>query len=98
MPYPTIPYHTLPYPTLIKHTLPYLPYHTLPYLTIPYPTIPYHTIPQGATALESFTYKDKSCEFNKEWLSDQGSDYKCITQEDYGWVGGHACHQGHTCA
>ena len=28
--------------------------------------------------------KDKSCEFNKEWLSDQGSDYKCITQEDYG--------------
>ena len=30
------------------------------------------------------TYKDKSCEFNKEWLSDQGSDYKCITQEDYG--------------
>ena len=32
----------------------------------------------------SVTYKDKSCEFNKEWLSDQGSDYKCITQEDYG--------------
>ena len=30
------------------------------------------------------TAKDKSCEFNKEWLSDQGSDYKCITQEDYG--------------
>ena len=25
-----------------------------------------------------------SRKFNKEWLSDQGSDYKCITQEDYG--------------
>ena len=23
-------------------------------------------------------------QYNKEWLSDQGSDYKCITQEDYG--------------
>lgn len=27
---------------------------------------------------------DESCEFNKEWLSDQGADYKCITEEDYG--------------
>jgi len=36
-------------------------------------------------------YKDKSCEFNKEWLSDQGSDYKCITQEDYGYRFGKPC-------
>jgi len=35
--------------------------------------------------------KDKSCEFNKEWLSDQGSDYKCITQEDYGYRHGKPC-------
>lgn len=27
---------------------------------------------------------DESCEFNKEWLSDQGADYKCISEEDYG--------------
>jgi len=47
--------------------------------------------PKGASALESFTYKDKSCEFNKEWLSDQGSDYKCITQEDYGYRFGKPC-------
>ena len=39
----------------------------------------------GSNLLVKQTYKDKSCEFNKEWLSDQGSDYKCITQEDYGW-------------
>lgn len=35
--------------------------------------------------------QDKSCEFNKEWLSDQGSDYKCITQEDYGYRFGKPC-------
>jgi len=35
--------------------------------------------------------KDKSCEFNKEWLSDQGADYKCITQEDYGYRHGKPC-------
>ena len=29
---------------------------------------------------------DESCEFNKEWLSDQGADYKCISEEDYGSV------------
>ena len=27
---------------------------------------------------------DESCEFNKEWLSDQGADFKCISEEDYG--------------
>jgi len=38
-----------------------------------------------------WSYRDKSCEFNKEWLSDQGSDYKCITQEDYGYRHGKPC-------
>merc|ERR1711981_1010192 len=45
----------------------------------------------GSNLLEKQTYKDKSCEFNKEWLSDQGSDYKCITQEDYGYRFGKPC-------
>jgi len=43
------------------------------------------------TDTNNFSYKDKSCEFNKEWLSDQGSDYKCITQEDYGYRHGKPC-------
>jgi len=38
-----------------------------------------------------WSHRDKSCEFNKEWLSDQGSDYKCITQEDYGYRFGKPC-------
>lgn len=41
--------------------------------------------------LGDWAHKDKSCEFNKEWLSDQGSDYKCITQEDYGYRFGKPC-------
>jgi len=45
----------------------------------------------GSNLLVKQTYKDKSCEFNKEWLSDQGSDYKCITQEDYGYRFGKPC-------
>jgi len=35
--------------------------------------------------------KDKSCEFNKEWLSDQGSDFKCISEENYGYLQGQPC-------
>lgn len=35
--------------------------------------------------------QDKSCEFNKEWLSDQNADYKCITQEDFGYRHGKPC-------
>ena len=35
--------------------------------------------------------KDESCEFNKEWLSDQGSDIKCITEEHYGYYHGKPC-------
>ena len=27
---------------------------------------------------------NEACEFNKEWLSDQGADYKCIAEEDFG--------------
>ena len=27
---------------------------------------------------------DASCEFNKEWLSNEAADYKCISEEDYG--------------
>jgi len=34
---------------------------------------------------------DESCEFNKEWLSDQGADYKCISEEDYGYRHGKPC-------
>ena len=28
---------------------------------------------------------DESCEFNKEWLSDQAAKHKCISEEDYGY-------------
>ena len=28
--------------------------------------------------------KDEACEFNLEWLSNQGSDIKCISEEHYG--------------
>lgn len=35
--------------------------------------------------------KDQSCEFNKEWLSDQGSDIKCIHEEHYGYYHGKPC-------
>jgi len=35
--------------------------------------------------------KDKSCEFNKEWLSNPESDYKCISEEDYGYRHGKPC-------
>jgi len=34
---------------------------------------------------------DESCEFNKEWLSDQGADYKCISEEDFGYRHGKPC-------
>jgi sodium/potassium-transporting ATPase subunit beta len=47
--------------------------------------------PNSNNALLNLQGKDKSCEFNKEWLSDQGSDYKCITQEDYGYRFGKPC-------
>ena len=33
------------------------------------------------------TYKDKSCEFNKEWLSDQGTDYIQVHHTRGLWVG-----------
>ena len=36
-------------------------------------------------------HKDKTCEFNKEWLSDVNSDYKCITEESYGYLHGKPC-------
>ena len=35
--------------------------------------------------------KEKTCEFNKEWLSDVNSDYKCITEESYGYLHGKPC-------
>ena len=35
--------------------------------------------------------KQEACEFNKEWLSDQGSDIKCITEEHYGYYHGKPC-------
>lgn len=35
--------------------------------------------------------KDEACEFNKEWLSDQGSDIKCISSEYYGYYHGKPC-------
>ena len=35
--------------------------------------------------------EEKTCEFNKEWLSDQNSDYKCITEESYGYLHGKPC-------
>jgi len=36
-------------------------------------------------------HKEKTCEFNKEWLSDVNSDYKCITEESYGYLHGKPC-------
>ena len=35
--------------------------------------------------------KEEACEFNKEWLSDQGSDIKCISEEHYGYYHGKPC-------
>ena len=35
--------------------------------------------------------ESKTCEFNKEWLSDVNSDYKCITEESYGYLHGKPC-------
>ena len=35
--------------------------------------------------------REKTCEFNKEWLSDVNSDYKCITEESYGYLHGKPC-------
>jgi len=35
--------------------------------------------------------RDEACEFNKEWLSDQGSDIKCISEENYGYRHGKPC-------
>ena len=35
--------------------------------------------------------KKEACEFNKEWLSDQGSDFKCISEENYGYHMGQPC-------
>ncbi len=35
--------------------------------------------------------KQEACEFNKEWLSDQGSDIKCISEEQYGYFHGKPC-------
>ena len=35
--------------------------------------------------------KQEACEFNKEWLSDQGSDIKCISEEHYGYYHGKPC-------
>jgi len=34
---------------------------------------------------------EQSCEFNKEWLSDQGSAIKCITEENFGYKYGEPC-------
>jgi len=34
---------------------------------------------------------DASCEFNKEWLSNEAADYKCISEEDYGYRHGKPC-------
>ncbi|XP_059098980.1 sodium/potassium-transporting ATPase subunit beta-like [Tigriopus californicus] len=35
--------------------------------------------------------RQEACEFNKEWLSDQGSDIKCISEENYGYYHGKPC-------
>jgi len=35
--------------------------------------------------------KDEACEFNLEWLSNQGSDIKCISEEHYGYYHGQPC-------
>ena len=35
--------------------------------------------------------KEEACEFNKEWLSDQNSDIKCISEEHYGYFHGKPC-------
>ena len=35
--------------------------------------------------------KQEACEFNKEWLSDQNSDIKCISEEHYGYYHGKPC-------
>jgi len=35
--------------------------------------------------------KDEACEFNLEWLSNQGSDIKCISEEHYGYYHGKPC-------
>ena len=32
--------------------------------------------------------RDEACEFNLEWLSNQGSDIKCISEEHYGNIFG----------
>ena len=41
----------------------------------------------GSNLLVKQTYKDKSCEFNKEWLSDQGTDYIQVHHTRGLWVG-----------
>jgi len=35
--------------------------------------------------------EDEACEFNKEWLSDEGTDKKCISEEHYGYLHGKPC-------
>jgi len=35
--------------------------------------------------------RDEACEFNLEWLSNQGSDIKCISEEHYGYYHGQPC-------
>ena len=35
--------------------------------------------------------EEEACEFNKEWLSDINSDYKCISEEKYGYLHGKPC-------
>jgi len=35
--------------------------------------------------------EDEACEFNKEWLSDEGTDKKCISEEKYGYLHGKPC-------
>lgn len=35
--------------------------------------------------------EDEACEFNLEWLSDAGSDIKCIQEENFGYYHGKPC-------
>jgi len=35
--------------------------------------------------------KHEACEFNEEWLSAEGEDYKCISEEHYGYNIGQPC-------
>jgi len=35
--------------------------------------------------------ENEACEFNKEWLSSEGTDKKCISEENYGYLHGKPC-------